>query len=56
MRGAADHMTHSTQVQRSFYARQKRLKTGAALQRIIMEGVVDASSGRSDNRAPDVSI
>ena len=51
MRGAADHMTHSTQVQRSFYARQKRLKTGAALQRIIMEGVVDASS---TSLAPEV--
>jgi hypothetical protein len=53
LRGAADHMTHSTQVQRAFYARQKRLKTGAALQRIIMEGVVDTSRGCSD-RAADV--
>jgi hypothetical protein len=44
MRGLADCMTHSSEVQKAFYVRQKRLKTGAALQRIIMEGVVAVES------------
>lgn len=39
MRGLADHMSHTSEVQQRFYVRAKRLKTGAALQRIIMEGV-----------------
>ena len=43
MRGLADHMTHGSAVQRMYYAKQKRLKTGAALQRILMGGLVGES-------------
>ena len=39
MRGLASHMTHSSAVQQQFYAKQKRLKTGAALQSILMAGL-----------------
>ena len=39
MRGAADIMTHTPAVQQQFYVKQKRLKNGAALQRILSEGV-----------------
>ena len=39
LRGLADHVGHSTAIQRGFYAKQKRLKTGAALQRILLAGL-----------------
>ena len=45
MRGLADLMTHGTAIQKQYYVRQKRLKTGAALQRMLMEGVVGEESG-----------
>ena len=39
LRGLADHVGHSTAIQRGYYAKQKRLKTGAALQRILLAGL-----------------
>ena len=45
MRGLADHMTHSSAIQKQYYAKQKRLKTGAALQRIIMQGLGAVGGG-----------
>jgi integrase len=48
MRGLADVMTHSSEVQKAFYVRQKRLKTGAALQRIIMAGLGGEATGERE--------
>ncbi len=39
LRGLADVMTHTSEVQKKFYVRQKRLKTSAALQAMVMEGL-----------------
>ena len=46
MRGLASHMTHSSAIQSQYYAKQKRLKTGAALQSILMAGLRGGGEGR----------